>query len=76
MNKETKDLLKEAQSQINEARATIEQIRDEQQEDFDDKSDKWKESDAATTAEEGIANLTDAADILETAITHLDEALS
>lgn len=70
-----KKVLKDAISTISSVRADLEGIRDQAQEDFDEKSDKWKEGDTGVAMEGRINSLNDAIDVLESAESSLDEAI-
>jgi len=57
MNKDLKDKLARAQNLVNEALNIAEEVRDDLQEDFDDKSEKWQEDEAGQALMEKIERL-------------------
>lgn len=67
--------LKTARDLLSQAQALLEEVRDTAQEDFDDKSDKWKESEAGETMEAWIAHLSDAIDELENVDSNIEAAI-
>lgn len=75
MNKAHKDKLQRAKALVNEAKNLIEEVRDYEQETYEEKSDDWRESDAGSNAEEIIVGLTDLVDNLEGTDSELDNAI-
>lgn len=65
----------EAQQLASQARSLLEEVRDDEQEKFDEKSDSWKEGDNGQAAEAKIGSLTDAVDTLESVDSSIEEAL-
>lgn len=76
MNHTDKKRIEDARATINEVAAILEEIRDTEQEKFDEKSDKWKESSAGETEESRIASLSDAIDQLENIDANLETAIT
>jgi Tfp pilus assembly protein PilE len=76
MNLADKKRLEVARATISEVAAILEEIRDVEQEKFDEKSDKWKESPAGETEETRIASLSDAIDQLENIDSNLETAIT
>jgi hypothetical protein len=67
--------LQKAIAFVGEARSIVEQIRDDEQNTFDEKSDTWKESDKGSEFEANIETLSEAVQSLEDADTHLEDAM-
>lgn len=74
MKKTFKDGLTDAAAKITEARIVLESLRDEAAENYDRKSDKWKETEAgeaASTFNDSLVELADGAEEIENKITDL-----
>jgi len=71
-----KKALKEAQEFLGKALSMIEGVRDDEQSSYDDKSDKWKEGEAAGRVEENINTLEEAIDQITAANDNIDSVLS
>lgn len=69
MSKKNAKKLSEAVSSLEAAKATIEEIRDDLQSAFDEKSERWQEGEAGEAAHAEI-------ETLENGISSLDDALS
>jgi 5'-deoxynucleotidase YfbR-like HD superfamily hydrolase len=76
MNTADKKQLQALRTTLDQVRADIEEMRDAEQEKFDEKSDKWKESPAGETEEARIASLSDAIDQLEVVDSNIETALN
>jgi hypothetical protein len=76
MNLTDKKQLETLRTTLAKVRADLEEMRDAEQEKFDEKSDKWKESPAGETEESRIASLSDAVDQLEVVDSNIETALN
>jgi exonuclease VII small subunit len=68
-------ILERARALLRDAQAHLEEVRDEEQEAFDAKSDSWKESEAGESMEGRIAALSDAIDELESVDANIETAI-
>jgi len=68
--------IERAQTLINEARSLVEEVRDDEQNAFDEKSDKWRESEAGDKADARIASLSEIVDTLESVDSEMDVVLN
>jgi len=62
-------------SKFEQIKADMEAIHDKAQTSYDNRSDKWKESDAASTEYERISNLESAISDLDSAMQNIDNAM-
>ena len=74
MNKDRRKQIDEAASMLQDALALIEQIRDEEQESFDNMPESLQESDRGTASEAAAEELDDAAGNLQYTIDNLENA--
>lgn len=61
----------EAANMIEKAQALVSEALQEQQDVFDDKSEKWQESDVGQEAQERLDKLQEIIDVLEAAVSDL-----
>ena len=74
LNKEKRRRLREAQRLLASATRIVEQVRDEEQDDFDNMPESLQESDNGQRMEEAIDHLDDALRALEEADECIDSA--
>ena len=70
--KSTKEINQQL-SNIEDAKVALESFKDDQQNSFDEKSDKWKEGEKGQEAEADLESLQEAIENLEEAIEKLEE---
>lgn len=61
---------------LGEARSILEEEQGKAQDQFDEKSEKWQESDAGTKAADKIENLSEALISLEDVESHIETAIN
>ena len=76
MKAEHKKEIKRIYGELEQAKADLEQINLTLEEAIEEKSDKWKESDAGEAAQAEIDNLQECIDGLESAYDHIHEYTS
>lgn len=74
MNKTRRKQLEEISDKANELRFELENIKDDEQEYFDNIPESLQGGDKGTLAEEAISNLEEAITALESAIDYIDTA--
>ena len=74
MNQDRRKQIDEAAGMLQDALALIEQIRDEEQESFDNMPESLQQSDRGTASEEAANDLSEAADNITGTIDTLENA--
>jgi ribosome recycling factor len=65
MNKARQKIVTAARAKIEEAKADIEALRDDMQNEYDDKSERWQEGEAGQAASEELDTINAIADSIE-----------
>lgn len=75
MNKQRKENISRIRVMLKMAQEELEKVLDEEQEDFDNKSEAFQESERGEAMQEDIDNVESASGLLDDAIDCLDEVL-
>ena len=75
MNKQRKEKISRIRATLKMAQEELEKVLDEEQEDFDNKSEAFQESERGEAMQEDIDNVESASGLLDDVIDCLDEVL-